>query len=84
MAQQFADFNNTVEETPAGDNGILPSYGFLDMSVLYDLRNMPVQFSLTVKNATNSIYRGSRLHRSSSGIFPGGFTQVNFGIDIEL
>lgn len=84
IGQQFADFNNTVEETPEGDNGLLPSYDFLDMSALYHFARIPVQLSITVKNATNSIYRGSRLHRSSSGIFPGGFTQVNFGINVSL
>ena len=84
IGQQFADFNNTVEETPAGDNGLLASYAFVDLSALYRFRSIPVQLSCTIKNATSTVYKGSRLHRSSSGIFPGGFRQVNFGINVDI
>ena len=84
VGEQFADFNNTVEETAAGDNGLLPSYSFFDGSARYKLPSLPLSLSLAVKNIADSIYKGSRLHRSSSGIFPGGFRQVNFGIHIDL
>jgi len=84
IGQQFADFNNTVEETAAGDNGLLPSYAFAGLSALYNFRSIPLQLSFTVKNVGSAVYKGSRLHRSSSGIFPGGFRQVNFGINVDI
>ncbi|MCB0607747.1 MAG: hypothetical protein H6562_10280 [Lewinellaceae bacterium] len=33
---------------------------------------------------TNDIYRASRLNRAASGIFPGGFRQVIFGVNVRL
>jgi Fe(3+) dicitrate transport protein len=81
VGEQFADFNNTVAETPQGDNGLLPSYGFLDATVRYTVQGTGLSVLVAAKNLTNEVYRGSRMHRASSGIFPGGFRQVNVGIE---
>jgi Fe(3+) dicitrate transport protein len=81
VGEQFADFNNTVAETPQGDNGLLPSYGFLDATVRYTVQGTGLSVLVAGKNLTNEVYRGSRMHRASSGIFPGGFRQVNVGIE---
>jgi Fe(3+) dicitrate transport protein len=81
VGEQFADFNNTVQETAQGDNGLLPSYGFLDASLRYSVRGTGLTVLLAGKNLTNEVYRGSRMHRSASGIFVGGFRQINAGIE---
>ncbi|MFQ5608012.1 MAG: TonB-dependent receptor domain-containing protein, partial [Candidatus Zixiibacteriota bacterium] len=82
--EQFTDFNNTLLETAAGDNGILPSYHFVNLSARYALSQRGLSAFLAVKNMENKIYRASRLHRGSSGIFPGGFRQISLGLNLPL
>jgi len=77
VGEQFTDFNNTIEETPEGDNGKLDAYQFVNLSLRYDIPKTHLNILLSIKNLTHDIYKGSRMHRSSSGIFPGGFRQTN-------
>jgi Fe(3+) dicitrate transport protein len=81
VASQFADFNNTITESVAGDTGLIPEYTYVDTAIRYTIPARALSVYVTAKNLTNHIYRGSRLHRSSSGIFPGGFRQVNVGLE---
>jgi Fe(3+) dicitrate transport protein len=84
VGQQFADFNNTVAETAQGDNGLLRSYAFLDATVRYAVPRTGATIKFSGKNLTNEIYRGSRMHRAGSGIFAGGFRQLNLGVELSF
>jgi Fe(3+) dicitrate transport protein len=84
VSSQFADFNNTIEETPSGDNGLIRGHSSVDATIRYGVPGRPIRLFVAAKNLTNKIYRGSRLHRSSSGIFPGGFRQVNVGMEWQM
>lgn len=81
---QFSDFHNTVKETNRGDNGLLPSYHFINLGSEYKLSKSGFTIFASVKNIENEIYRASRLHRASSGIFPGGFRQFLFGFSLPV
>ncbi len=80
VGDQFTDFNNTGEENAAGDLGLLPDYALLSASLHYEVPKTGATLTLAGHNLTNRIHRGSRLHRSASGIFPEGFRQLNVGI----
>jgi Fe(3+) dicitrate transport protein len=81
VSEQFTDFANTVEESEDGTVGILPPYNFMNFSARYGLPRLGLTFHFAVKNIANKIYRGSRVNRTSSGIFPDGFRQIITGIE---
>lgn len=87
VGEQFTEFNNFVHESADGSIGKLPSFFTLDAFANYDLsikEKAHFNFFINGKNLTNQIYRASRLNRATSGIFPGGFRQFIFGVNIRI
>jgi Fe(3+) dicitrate transport protein len=88
VSSQFTDYLNFKNETAEGAIGRLDDYSTLDLNFSYNfykigfIENLIIHSS--VKNLNNDIYKASRLHRVSSGIMPGGFRQINFGIKFQF
>lgn len=81
VSGQFTDFSNTTVESNDGSVGLLPSFDYMNVSARYSIPGWGMLFHLTIKNLANKIYRGSRVSRTSSGIFPDGFRQINTGVE---
>ncbi len=86
VSEQYAEFMNFEHESADGAIGKLPSYFTMDAYLNYDLSFKETKINLFAngKNLTNQIYRASRLNRAASGIFPGGFRQLIFGVNIKI
>jgi len=86
----FENFENTDSNSGynLGISGPIPEYAILNFSSSY-YYNEKFKLSLTIKNLTDEIYIGSRLHSNpgqtaanmSSGIIPGPRRQINLGIN---
>ena len=83
---EYSDINSWINSL--GISGPIPEYSILNLSSIYSV-NENLKLSLIVKNLTDEIYIGSRLHSNpgqtaanmSSGIIPGPRRQINFGIN---
>ncbi len=87
VSSQFTEFNNFNAESADGAIGKLPAYYTMDTYLNYNftLRNKyKINTFLNVKNLNNRIYKASRLNRATSGIFPGGFRQIIFGLNFNI
>lgn len=87
VGEQFTEFHNFANESADGAIGKLPAYFTLDAFANYDFTlRSKVQLNVFIngKNITNDIYRASRLNRATSGVFPGGFRQIIFGINLRI
>lgn len=82
--KQFTDFANTVNESQDGTVGMLPAYRNYNISARYKIPAYGLALHLAVKNLTNEIYRGSRINRTSSGIFPDGFRQIIGSVEFNF
>lgn len=82
--KQFTDFANTVNESQDGTVGMLPAYRNYNISARYKIPAYVLALHLAVKNLTNEIYRGSRINRTSSGIFPDGFRQIIGSVEFNF
>ncbi|MBL4755816.1 MAG: TonB-dependent receptor [Flavobacteriales bacterium] len=87
VSDVFTDFENIIWTENRGDQGVVPAYYIINANVNYRL-NKSWKFFGSVKNLTDNIYIGSRLHSNrkqpnaaiSSGILPGARRQINIGI----
>jgi Fe(3+) dicitrate transport protein len=86
VGEQYAEFANFENESGDGGLGKINAFSTLDMSLNYDFKvqNMRCSFFLAGKNIGNQPFVASRLNRGQSGLMPGGFRQVNTGINILL
>ncbi|HXH18410.1 MAG TPA: carboxypeptidase-like regulatory domain-containing protein [Chitinophagales bacterium] len=90
VGSQYTEYLNFVNESGEGAIGKLDAYHTLDATVSYSLKhckNMTLdglRLFVSGKNLFNDVYRASRLHRISSGIFPAGFVQVIGGIEFKF
>lgn len=87
VGEQYTEFHNFDTESPDGAIGKLPSFQTLDAYINYTTKlksKMDCKFFINGKNITDEIYRASRLNRATSGIFPGGFRQIIFGVNLSL
>ena len=83
----FTDFENLDYTTGRGDTGPVPAYSVIGGSLQLPIGEALIA-QLTVKNALDEIYIGSRLHSNprqtaanqSSGILPGARRQVNVSL----
>ena len=83
----FTDFENLDYTTGRGDTGPVPAYSVIGGSLQVPIGEALIG-QLTVKNALDEIYIGSRLHSNprqtaanqSSGILPGARRQVNVSL----
>jgi len=85
--EQYTEFNNFDNESADGAIGLLPAYYNLDAFINYEFkinRRHTTRVFLNAKNLTNNIYRASRLNRATSGVFPGGFRQINLGVSLNI
>lgn len=87
VSSQFTEFINLRAESGEGAIGQLDAYHWFDLNInkellVFDSKKLSV--FLIGKNLANDIYRASRLNRATSGIFPGGFRQINMGFNLEL
>ena len=78
VSSQFADNVNTVEGSPNGRTGLIPSYQIWDLSGQYQFHNLPLRGFLSVKNIFDRKYIVSR---RPEGIKPGLFRQMMIGFD---
>ena len=86
----FENFENDDSNTgySLGISGPIPEHAILNFSSSYQV-NEKLKFYLIIKNVTDEIYIGSRLHSNpgqtaanmSSGILPGPRRQINFGMN---
>ena len=86
LASQYTEYANFESESSDGAIGKLPAYGTYDAQLNYRLNRKGItwEFFLIGKNLSNEIYRASRLNRVTSGIFPGGFRQINGGVGVTF
>jgi len=87
VGAQYTEFNNFENESADGAIGRLPAYFTMDAFLNYDIgmRNgTQLKVFINGKNLTNDIYRASRLNRATSGVFPGGFSQIIIGANITI
>ena len=90
--QFFTDLENLPEEQPGappshGERGPVPSNTVFNAGAEYDVSNA-MRVKLTVKNLTDNVYIGSRLHSNprqrsanlSTGILPGARRQINLAL----
>ncbi len=86
VSEQYTEFMNFENESADGAIGKLPSYFTIDAYLNYDISFKKANINLFAngKNLTNQVYRASRLNRAASGIFPGGFRQIIFGVNIKI
>lgn len=87
VEKQYTDYLNFENETAEGAIGLIPAFQTLDANIAYNFESSKNKYisGLSVfiagKNLTNEIFMASRLHRLSSGIMPGGFRQINAGLN---
>lgn len=87
VGEQYTEFHNFSEESADGAIGRLPAYFTMDTFLRYSFRlgdHIKVDAFVNGKNITNDLYRASRLNRATSGVFPGGFRQWIFGVDLQI
>ena len=90
----YTDLENLEFTTSRGDTGPVPSNTVLDAGASYRYSN-DLRFNLTVKNVTDNVYIGSRLHSNprdrkatssggSTGIIPGPRRQINLSVQYDF
>src|SRR5690606_16788101 len=87
VGSQYTEFFNFNAESADGAIGKLPSYFTMDAYVNYSfalVNNTKLNVFINGKNLSNKIYRASRLNRANSGIIPGGFRQIIFGVNLTI
>ncbi|MEZ4811407.1 MAG: TonB-dependent receptor [Allomuricauda sp.] len=87
VGEQYTEFHNFRNESADGAIGQLPSFTTVDAFANYDFtigEKMDATIFVNGKNITDNVYRASRLNRATSGVFPGGFRQIIFGINLKI
>jgi Fe(3+) dicitrate transport protein len=87
IAKQYTEYFNFETESADGAIGALPAYWTFDAFANYTIKTNnkgQIQLFVNGKNLNNQIYRASRLNRTTSGIFPGGFRQIIAGLNLTF
>ncbi len=86
IGSQFTEFANFINESADGAVGRLDAFHTLDINLNYSFRvqGKRIDAFFVAKNIQNRIFRMSRLNRANSGIFPGGFRQINLGLNFDF
>jgi Fe(3+) dicitrate transport protein len=90
----YTDLENLERTSNRGEVGPVPSHTVLDAGMTYAYSD-DVRFNLTVKNVTDNVYIGSRLHSNprdkgpssnggSTGIIPGPRRQINLSVQYDF
>jgi len=81
--ETFADPLNTVEPSPTGAVGLVPSYGLLDLNASYRLRNL--LFRLSVNNLTGKQYFTKRpSFYPGPGVWPSDGRSVVLTVGVRI
>jgi len=86
IGSQYTEFANFEHESADGSVGKLAAFQTWDFNLNYEfsVKNRPISVFFVGKNIQNKIFRMSRLNRANSGIFPGGFRQINVGLTMSF
>lgn len=87
VSRQYTEFANFTSSSADGAIGGVPAFNTWDAYANYEFKlgkKGKLMVFVTGKNLSNRIYLASRLNRAASGLFPGGFRQVNGGISVEF
>jgi len=87
----YTDLENLERTNNRGERGPVPSHTVLDAGATYRYSN-DLRLNLTVKNVTDNVYIGSRLHSNprdtkasgSTGILPGPRRQINLSVQYSF
>jgi len=87
----YTDLENIERASNRGEVGPVPSHTVLDAGATYEYSD-DVRFNLTVKNVTDNVFIGSRLHSNprdksasgSTGILPGPRRQINLSVQYNF
>ncbi|MEF8815962.1 MAG: TonB-dependent receptor [Salinibacter sp.] len=90
----YTDLENLDRTSNRGEVGPVPSHTVLDAGATYRYSS-DLRLNLTVKNATDNVYIGSRLHSNprdkgpssnggSTGILPGPRRQINLSVQYDF
>lgn len=84
VGDQFGEFANFENESGDGGLGKIKAFQTFDANVNYDFAIKDIRCTLfaAAKNLGDDIFVASRLNRGQSGIMPGGFRQVNMGLNL--
>ena len=84
VGEQFGEFANFENESGDGGLGKIKAFQTFDANVNYDFAIKDTRCTLfaAAKNLGDDIFVASRLNRGQSGIMPGGFRQVNMGLNL--
>ncbi len=83
VGKQYAEFANFENESADGAIGVIDPFQSMDVNLNYDLNLERTRCTVFIvcKNLTDKVFVASRLNRGQSGIMPGGFRQINAGIN---
>ena len=87
----YTDLENLEQTNNRGERGPVPSHTILDVGATYKY-SKALQVNLNVKNVTDNVYVGSRLHSNprdtsasgSTGILPGPRRQINLSVQYNF
>lgn len=84
VSEQYAEFANFENESGDGAVGKIGAYNTFDVSTSYDFNIQSIRCSVFAvgKNLADNVFVASRLNRGQSGILPGGFRQINVGLNL--
>lgn len=84
VGDQYAEFANFENESGDGGLGKIKAFHTFDTNINYDfaISNIRCTLFATAKNLGNDVFVASRLNRGQSGIMPGGFRQINAGLNL--
>ncbi|HEV3469831.1 MAG TPA: TonB-dependent receptor [Pyrinomonadaceae bacterium] len=80
VGSQFSDDLNTVNPTPNGQQGLVPSYTIWNATGNYRVERLRTTFFVTVKNVFDRLYIADR----SRGILPGPPRLVQSGLKLNF
>jgi len=84
VGDQFGEFANFENESGDGGIGKINAFHTFDANINYDFEIKGIRCTLftAAKNMGDDVFVASRLNRGQSGIMPGGFRQINAGLNL--
>ena len=86
VGEQYGEFANFENESGDGGLGKIKAFSTLDANINYDfdLKDIRCTIFAAAKNLGDDVFVASRLNRGQSGIMPGGFRQINAGLNLTF
>ena len=87
----YTDLENFEDTTNRGERGPVPDYTLFNAGATYDVSDA-LRLKLNVRNLTDEVYIGSRVHSNprqrsanlSTGIIPGARRQINLAVTYDF